>query len=791
MAFGSWNIGRGCEGYAGELRPVPETIKDIKIKPIVSLTNYCRKGSYNENNLADEMEVSKSSFFDSGDEKHDKIDGFLVRELHDLDIPLAGSVNHGLEVETEAKDQFESGANKYVFDNSMFLLKHDLEQVTHGKMDCRELGEAGIFGFGGCDSPGRETNERMMIESSTPGFEGNSASSNKLSLMRQKELGLALEKQKEVNRRLQEQLKINQMQKQQLQNALKEKEAKFSQNFTRPMNETPTNSNEKSGSYKFLSSKDEQNLTSLLPLAEVLVPGSEHENDCNRIGLGLMSSLTGTASNQGLGPILHKNIQELPMESLDYFESSNHQDQICKSPVNIYQALFSPQSEDSDNSSPSSPYKFATAGKHGSSGSVVFTSSDIPTKQESESDTELTTNRFGQVPAIRPGLQCKDQNLKQTFILNNPPALELMPLLPDSVDNTPVKCNLESPCSLNFRPKYNLQHTFVKESNQRPVKIPMTEMHNSPIRRDIFDSMGTSSFTFPSESYAAYMSSSPSDDNCRELNQDFIQTPSLSPVLLSQNKLIDQPHNIAKYGNNSRLEPFGIMNSVSNHSPARSCSKKASNLPQNEIDQYIKKLEDKAFECLYLECGKLFKRRYNIRSHIQTHLEDRPFKCDFEGCLKAFVRNHDLIRHKKTHTQKLFVCVCGKRFGREDALLTHRTRMICIGGKKFDNIVIKKSPRKRGRPKKDAYSSVNGSLIKEIVSKDYNGISSLKIEEQLQNELVKKSLQHISERDDKSKKYSEQDTVVDVRTPVSLTSPYSFSAKQEELSPNIFNYEDL
>nr|1NCS_A Chain A, TRANSCRIPTIONAL FACTOR SWI5 [Saccharomyces cerevisiae] len=46
-------------------------------------------------------------------------------------------------------------------------------------------------------------------------------------------------------------------------------------------------------------------------------------------------------------------------------------------------------------------------------------------------------------------------------------------------------------------------------------------------------------------------------------------------------------------------------------------------LPRGSIDKYVKEMPDKTFECLFPGCTKTFKRRYNIRSHIQTHLEDR------------------------------------------------------------------------------------------------------------------------------------------------------------------------
>lgn len=100
--------------------------------------------------------------------------------------------------------------------------------------------------------------------------------------------------------------------------------------------------------------------------------------------------------------------------------------------------------------------------------------------------------------------------------------------------------------------------------------------------------------------------------------------------------------------------------------------------------------------CLYQDCGKVFGRRENIRSHVQTHLGDRQFKCN--GCGKCFVRQHDLKRHAKIHSgNKPYKCPCGAGFARQDALTRHRQRGMCVGG--FADAVRRQA--KRGRPKKN------------------------------------------------------------------------------------------
>lgn len=117
----------------------------------------------------------------------------------------------------------------------------------------------------------------------------------------------------------------------------------------------------------------------------------------------------------------------------------------------------------------------------------------------------------------------------------------------------------------------------------------------------------------------------------------------------------------------------------------------------DEIVKYIQNPDrnNKNFKCLFPDCAKLFGRKENIKSHIQTHLGDRQYVCN---CGKRFVRQHDLKRHAKIHTGvKPYPCVCGNTFARHDALTRHRQRGMCIGA--FDDLPQRKK-NKRGRPPK-------------------------------------------------------------------------------------------
>ncbi|KAL1593897.1 Metallothionein expression activator [Paraconiothyrium brasiliense] len=176
----------------------------------------------------------------------------------------------------------------------------------------------------------------------------------------------------------------------------------------------------------------------------------------------------------------------------------------------------------------------------------------------------------------------------------------------------------------------------------------------------------------------------PAQEHIAELpNQAFSQAPIFSPssASMSMNGLpsasLPQAALLPEFEIDASLEYTGI-------SP-------------EEVQRYISEQDQitNKWTCLYPECGKIFGRRENIRSHVQTHLGDRQYKCN--GCGKKFVRQHDLKRHAKIHTgNKPYKCPCGAGFARQDALTRHRQRGMCVGG--FENVVRKNV--KRGRPKK-------------------------------------------------------------------------------------------
>lgn len=78
-------------------------------------------------------------------------------------------------------------------------------------------------------------------------------------------------------------------------------------------------------------------------------------------------------------------------------------------------------------------------------------------------------------------------------------------------------------------------------------------------------------------------------------------------------------------------------------------------------------------------CSKVFRKKFNLQSHMATHSNEREFCCRM--CDLSFARASDRNRHEKTHQEPGFTCGgelpdgqrwgCGQKFVRADTLQNH------------------------------------------------------------------------------------------------------------------------
>lgn len=63
------------------------------------------------------------------------------------------------------------------------------------------------------------------------------------------------------------------------------------------------------------------------------------------------------------------------------------------------------------------------------------------------------------------------------------------------------------------------------------------------------------------------------------------------------------------------------------------------------------------------------------KMHTLTHDENRAKDFHCPHCDMRFWREHDLVRHQPVHTgEKAFICACGKKYSRIDALQRHQKK---------------------------------------------------------------------------------------------------------------------
>ncbi|CAI4046171.1 hypothetical protein SKDZ_12G1760 [Saccharomyces kudriavzevii ZP591] len=681
------------------------------------------------------------------------IDDLLTQELRDLDIPLVPSPMTGDEP-SDRKDIDKTW--NFASDNHKPSHYSKKSKSSHK----RGLSGTAIFGFLGHNKtlsissfqqtilnmskdpqPMELVNElgNHVKRNDNEDFaqirekDGENSYLSQVLLKQQEELRIALEKQKEVNEKLEKQLRDNQVQQEKLRRVLEEQEevaqklvsgaAKSNSSPESPVVlKTPAMQSSKAKDNAIIVTTNSANGGYQFPPPTLISPpmsntsmnGSpsrkyQRQRHPNRspgsAGLNLFSSNSTYLRDTELLSFSPANYN-LNMDGLNYNDNhdKNNNDRRNNPGDNISQ-LFEKNSPGGLSISPRmngkslrSPFLLSSnKSKDDRYGIGTLTSrtqlSPIHRKKESAVSTVST---ISQLQDDTEPIHMRNTRSAMARDGDSLPSTSILPPIPGSSNNTPIKNSLPQKHLFQHTPSKAQNHTLPKDGNNPDSLLNATNFTER--RKDVKTPIRNNSWK-ETENHT----------RAAPIAHDLHESPALD---VTPDEII------------LRATPMKI-------------TKKPTTLPPGTIDQYVKELPDKLFECLYPNCRKVFKRRYNIRSHIQTHLQDRPYSCDFPGCTKAFVRNHDLIRHKISHNAKKYVCPCGKRFNREDALMVHRSRMICAGGKKLEHSINKKLTS----PKKSLLDSPHEtSPVKETIARDKDGSILMKMEEQLRNDMRKHGL---------------------------------------------------
>jgi len=259
---------------------------------------------------------------------------------------------------------------------------------------------------------------------------------------------------------------------------------------------------------------------------------------------------------------------------------------------------------------------------------------------------------------------------------------------------------LPTPTATPQKATHLASHQPLQVMTQQPSFTDMTDINLEPTSSAMtfdFDTgidMGyESSSYYTSDALSPSPMSSPQQRTAHSFLEQIEEHPSQDMLFSQQPNLLPQ----------TSMSMNGLPLSADFQQPALfddlevDASLEYTGIAPEEVQRYISEQDPitNKWTCMYQDCGKMFGRRENIRSHVQTHLGDRQFKCN--GCGKCFVRQHDLKRHAKIHSgNKPYKCPCSAGFARQDALTRHRQRGMCVGG--FPDAVRRQA--KRGRPKK-------------------------------------------------------------------------------------------
>ncbi|KAF9198824.1 hypothetical protein BGZ49_000242 [Haplosporangium sp. Z 27] len=162
-------------------------------------------------------------------------------------------------------------------------------------------------------------------------------------------------------------------------------------------------------------------------------------------------------------------------------------------------------------------------------------------------------------------------------------------------------------------------------------------------------------------------------------------TRSTSPVLSSYSQDSSSPAQAMDCGRDlSYWSPptpnLSIDHHQSNHPNTRTATNaNATSASSASVVGVVNQEGVKSYPCP--TCNKAFPTRTQLKSHMAIHVDNFPFPCMYSGCDLHFKRKHDLRRHvdAKHALVKKYLCAsgCGEGFGRRDQMIRHLRKGSC------------------------------------------------------------------------------------------------------------------
>lgn len=205
---------------------------------------------------------------------------------------------------------------------------------------------------------------------------------------------------------------------------------------------------------------------------------------------------------------------------------------------------------------------------------------------------------------------------------------------------------VNQPQSVTFMVSPPHNQPYLAGPDNMPPCVQFTPVYHIPNQNQLYSSIETSSQRNYEEDEAVYYMGQRDPYILAHQNSPYIHNISAIPALNHQmfdSNVAQHPtfHNIT----HDQTAPNPLH-------PAQKESCKDSITPSTEIQLEASKTSSRKASVVHSckECGKHFKRKQSLLTHMNIHSNLRPFKCFI--CGKTFNAKQNYMRHERLHLQK-------------------------------------------------------------------------------------------------------------------------------------------